>query len=98
MIVVQGRVTGRKAGTPKEDGTCFDTLKVESQGREYYVAYDRKLLPRVYKDQEIALACNVSARNNYLNFFANGHIADELLVDLSNYASGNAGKFDDFDF
>lgn len=98
MVIIQGRVTGRKAGTPKENGTCFDTLKIESNGKDYYVGYDRKLLPNLRKDQEIALACNVTARNNYLNFFANGHISDEQLVDLSRYASGNTGKFDDFEF
>lgn len=96
MVIVQGTVTGRKAGTPKENGSCFDTLRIESQGKEYFVGVDRKLLPYVQKDQEISLACNVSAKNSYLNFFANGHIDDSLIADLSPYASGSAGKFDDF--
>ncbi|WP_103110943.1 hypothetical protein [Brevibacillus reuszeri] len=96
MIIVTGTVTGRKAGTPKEDGTCFDTLRIESQGKDYYVGYDRKLLPNVAKDQEITLACNVTARNNYINLFANGHISDDLILDLSKYSAGSAGKFDDF--
>lgn len=97
MIILQGVVTGRKAGTPKEDGRCFDTLRVESAGKIYFVGYDRALLPNVSKDQEIALACNISVRNNYLNFFANGHIADEQLVDLEAFSAGGSGKYDDFD-
>lgn len=97
MVIVQGVVTGRKAGTPKDDGRCFDTLRVETSGKTYFIGYDRSLLPNVVKDQRISLVCNVSVRNNYLNFFANGHIADEELVDLEKFSAGGSGKYDDFD-
>ncbi|MGO0063933.1 hypothetical protein ACTID9_28695 (plasmid) [Brevibacillus fluminis] len=94
-MVLCGKVTGLKRGTPKEGKKLFHTLKVEVGNKAYYPMFeDGRLNPQ--KDQDITLVCDVNAnKNGYLNLFVAGFVADEMIIDPEAHIE-RSSSFDDF--